>query len=105
MVSYLVAWRRREIGVRVAMGARPGQVRQLVLSESVILAGFGIFIGLIGAALVTGYLESMLFGIRPRDVATFVVMPLFVGVLTIIASLLPANRAAHIDPLLVLREE
>ncbi|MFN7932459.1 MAG: ABC transporter permease [Bryobacteraceae bacterium] len=105
VVSYLVNWRRKEIGIRVAMGARPMQVQRLILTESVGLAAASIVLGLAGAAALTRYLESMLYGVKPGDSATFLAMPIFLAALAIGASLVPAARAARLDPVQVLRED
>jgi len=105
VISYLVSWRRREIGIRIAMGARPAQVRRLILNESLTLAAIAIALGLAGASALTRYLQSMLHGVTPQDATVFVAMPLLLGTLAIAASLLPASKAAQLDPVSVLRED
>jgi len=75
VMSYSVAQRTREIGVRVALGARKAQVITLVLGQSAVLTVVGIAIGLSGAAMLSRYLEGLLFGVTPLDPITYAVMP------------------------------
>lgn len=105
VISYLVSWRRREIGIRIAIGARPAAVRRLILNESLTLAAVAIALGLAGAASLTRYLQSMLYGVTPQDTAVFLAMPLLLGTLAVAASVLPASKAAQLDPVTVLRED
>jgi len=105
VLSYLVTRRTREIGIRMAMGARPGEVRRLVLEESFVLAAMAVVVGLGGAWALTRYLQSMLYGVTPLDGVTFAVMPVLLVALAIMASMVPAWRASRIDPMAALREE
>jgi putative ABC transport system permease protein len=96
--------RRREIGVRLALGARPDQVRRLFLVEGFRLAVAGT-IGGIPAALGFGrWAASLLFGVEPADPATLVCVTLAIGAVAVLATYLPAARASRLDPLAVLRE-
>jgi ABC-type antimicrobial peptide transport system permease subunit len=105
VLAYSVAGRTREIGIRVALGARRADVLRLVLGDIAILTAAGIVAGLMGAAAVTRYLRSMLFGLTPLDPFTFAAAAvLFAGVATL-AAFLPARRAAEVDPLVALRCE
>jgi putative ABC transport system permease protein len=105
VLSYLVTRRTREIGIRIAMGAQPGEVRRLVVGESVVLAALAVVVGLCGAWTLTRYLQSMLYGVTALDAATFAVMPIVLVTLAIASSVLPAWRASRIDPMAALREE
>ena len=105
VLSYLVTRRTREIGIRIAMGAQPREVRRLVVGESAVLAAMAVVVGLGGAWALTRYLQSMLYGVTARDGMTFAVMPVVLVALAMAASLLPAWRASRIDPMAALREE
>ena len=105
VLSYLVTRRTREIGIRIAMGAQPREVRRLVVGESVVLAALAVVAGLAGAWALTRYLQSMLYGVTALDAATFAVMPIVLVTLAITSSVLPAWRASRIDPMAALREE
>jgi putative ABC transport system permease protein len=105
VIAYSVAQRTQEIGVRLALGATPWGVVRMVLGQGGRLAVVGIALGLGGAAGLTRFLERMLFGVAPLDAVTFASTALGLGVITIVASLIPAWRAARIDPVTVLREE
>jgi putative ABC transport system permease protein len=105
VVSYSVAQRTREIGVRVALGAHVPAILRLVVGQGLELACIGIATGVIVSLATTGILSSVLLGVAPRDP---LVIAGVIGVLTIVvgvASLVPARRAARIDPLLSLRAE
>jgi putative ABC transport system permease protein len=105
VMAYSVAQRTREIGVRVALGAGRRDVMRLVLRRSLALTAVGIAIGIGGAAGLTRYLESLLFGLRPLDPATFTVVACTFAAVAMLASYLPAQRAASVDPLVALRYE
>jgi putative ABC transport system permease protein len=105
VLSYLVTRRTREIGIRIAMGAQAGEVRRMVVRESMVLAVLAVLAGLGGAWGLTRYLQSMLYGVTPLDGATFAVMPVLLLALAIAASVVPAGRASRIDPMAALREE
>jgi predicted lysophospholipase L1 biosynthesis ABC-type transport system permease subunit len=103
VLAYAVSQRRREIGVRVALGASPRSVLRLILAQGMFLSIAGVVIGAIGAALLTRSMESVLFGIEPSDPWTFAQV---IGVLlatAAFASWLPARRALAIDPVTALR--
>jgi len=105
VMSYLVARRTRELGIRIAMGARPEHVRALVVGETFVLAAVAVIGGLAGAWALTQFLERLLYGVKPLDAVTFSVMPLVLMLVAVGASLIPAIRAARIDPIAALREE
>jgi ABC-type antimicrobial peptide transport system permease subunit len=105
VVGYAVAQRTREIGIRMALGARRSQVTRLILGESAMSIGIGIALGLVSAVGVTRYLARLLFGLTPLDGATFVAVPLAVVAVALLASYVPVRRAARIDPLMAIRHE
>jgi putative ABC transport system permease protein len=105
VLTHAVVRRTREIGVRMALGARRGDVLAQVLWEGMKLTSVGILIGLAGAFVLTRLLRSQLFGISPTDPATFVVVPLLLAMVALLACWLPARRAARIDPMVALRYE
>jgi putative ABC transport system permease protein len=102
-ISYLVGQRTPEIGVRVALGAQAGRIRWLILREALEVAAAGLALGLLGAVGLTRWLSSLLFEVNPLDPATFLSVPLLILGLTLMASYLPADRAARIDPLVALQ--
>ena len=105
VMAYSVAQRRREIGIRMALGARPGDVRGLVVGQALRMGASGLAIGLAGAAAASRVLGSLLFGVGPHDPATFAgVSATLVGVL-LVAAYLPARRATRVDPITALRTE
>ena len=105
VLAYSVAQRRREIGIRMALGARPAAVVRLVLGESSKMIGFGIAGGLAAASLMTRGLASLLFGVAPLDPATFAGTAAVLAVVGLLACGIPARRAANVDPAEALRGE
>jgi predicted permease len=104
-MSYLVARRTREIGIRMAMGARQADVLRMVLGETGRLVAMAVAIGLAGAWGVTRYIRSMLYGVSELDPATFVLTSVLLAMIVVVASLGPARRAVRIDPMAALRDE
>jgi predicted permease len=105
VMSYSVTQRSRELGVRIALGARQSDVLRLVLRQGMSLALVGIAIGVGAALLLTRLIQSQLFGVRASDPLTFVAVALLLGGTALIANLVPALRAMRVDPAVVLREE
>jgi predicted permease len=105
VLSYAVAQRRREVGIRVALGAAPRSVQTLFVYRGMVLAGIGIVIGAAAAAALTRLMSSLLFGVTPIDAATFVAAAVFLAVAALLASYIPARRAATIDAMQTLRAE
>jgi ABC-type antimicrobial peptide transport system permease subunit len=105
LLSYAVAKRRREIGLRMALGAARGEVLGLVLRQAGGLVVVGLILGLAGAAVVQHALASMLFGIRPGDPAFILIAAGLVVVAGLAAAYAPALRAASVDPAQALRSE
>ena len=103
VTSYYVTQRTHEIGVRMALGAQVVDVLRLVLRRAMVLAAIGITIGVAGAVAVTRYLTSLLFGVKPIDVVTFVGVAVILALVVLVACLVPARRATRIDPLEALR--
>jgi len=105
LMSYTVAQRTREIGIRMALGAQRSEVMTGVLGQSAIVIVIGVGVGLGGAAGLTSYLEGMLFGLTPLDPATFAAASMLFVVVALVASFVPARRATMVDPLVALRTE
>ena len=105
VMSYAVGERMREFGLRMALGATPGSLLSLVLKNGLLLAGWGIVVGLILATAVTRLLASFLYNVSPFDPVTFIGVPLLLGAIAIVAALLPARRAMQADPCITLRSE
>ena len=105
VVSYAISQRRREIGIRVALGAAHGKVRRMFVRQALVLVGMGVAIGLVAALGLTRLMESELFGVGPLDPLSYVSVSLMLILTAMIASDLPARRAARVDPLVALRYE
>lgn len=105
LISYSVAQRTREIGIRMALGAQRRSVFGMVLGLGARLAGLGIAIGLGAAFGVTRLIASFLYGVKARDAVTFVAVPLFLVAVALLACYIPARRAMRVDPLTALRHE
>jgi ABC-type antimicrobial peptide transport system permease subunit len=97
--------RRREIGIRIALGARPGQVQTMVLGRAMRVAAGGLAIGLVGAMLATRFLENLLFDASPIDLGVYLAVSLALLAATLLSSWIPARRATRIDPSSALRAE
>jgi predicted permease len=105
VMSYSVSRRTREIGIRIALGAQLGAVHRLILRQGMVLTVIAMALGLPAAFAVAGLLSSFLYGIRPHDAITFTLVPLFLALVALAASWLPAQRASRIDPQSALRYE
>jgi len=105
VLSYAVAQRTAEIGIRMALGAAHSQVRRLVLLEGMRPALAGVILGIIGAAWATQFLRTLLFGVSTRDPATFIAVPVLLLSVAIAACAIPAWRATRVDPATALRSE
>src|SRR5262249_61652568 len=100
-----VGQRRGEMGVRMALGARVADVLRLVVGEAARMAGLGIVIGIAAAAALTRLMSALLFGVGPHDPATFAAVAAALFAIALAAALVPAWRAARIDPAVALRRE
>jgi len=105
VLAYSVSQRTREIGIRMALGARRGEVLRLVMGQGALVAGVGLAVGLFGAAAVTRYLQALLFGLTPLDVVTFAGVALVFAAVAALACYVPAMRAIRINPANALRAE
>src|SRR5262249_47326610 len=105
VLSYAVAQRSREIGVRTALGAQTRDIVGLVLKQAIAIALVGVVVGLWAAAVLTKYLSTFLYGVGRYDALSFAVVAIAVTAVAAIACVVPARRAANVDPLLVLRAD
>jgi len=105
VISLLVTRRRQEIGIRIALGARPASILNMVLRRGLTLAGVGVAAGLVAAILLTRVVTSLLYGVSRFDVTTFAAVPLILAAVALLACLIPASRAASLNPVAALREE
>ena len=105
VMSYAVSRRTREIGIRMALGARSGNVAGLVVRQGMVLALIAMGLGWPVAWMLSHFASSFLYGIKPHDLVTFVAVPIFLGAIALIACWLPARRAASVDPVQALRTE
>jgi ABC-type antimicrobial peptide transport system permease subunit len=104
VLSYNVAQRRREIGVRAALGALPRDIVRLTVGQGLLMCGGGLVVGLAAAFWLVKYLEGLLWGVSARDPLSYAAVPLVLLAATAIACWVPARRAARIDPLIALRQ-
>jgi predicted permease len=105
VLAYDVSQRTREIGMRSAIGASRGQIAALILRQGLWKGGIGVVLGLIGAVLLSSSMTTLLFNVRPTDPAVYAAVSLVLIAVALLASYLPARRAARIDPLIALRDE
>jgi predicted permease len=104
LLAFMVGQRSREIGLRMALGARPADILKLIVTKGVVLAGVGIIAGVILSASTASMMASLLYGVRPHDPAVFVVVPLLLFAVAVLASYVPAWRATKVDSMTALRE-
>jgi putative ABC transport system permease protein len=105
VISYDVSQRTNEIGIRMALGAQPEDVRRMILGQGGRLAVYGIVAGLLGASILTRWMGSMLFGVNPTDAATFAGISISLAAVALAASYLPSRRAMALQPVTALRHE
>jgi predicted permease len=104
LLAYMVGQRSREIGIRMALGAGRGGVLKLFLQKGMVLAGLGVVAGMVVSASTASLMGSLLYGVRPHDPAVFVIVPVLLFAIAVLASYLPARRATKVDPIIALRE-
>jgi putative ABC transport system permease protein len=105
VVSFSVAERTHELGLRVALGATPRNLLGLVLSDGLRLVGIGVALGLTSAFGLARFLESQLFGVTAHDPGTFIMVPVLLITAAVLGCLIPARRATRIDPMTALRTQ
>jgi putative ABC transport system permease protein len=105
VMSYVVSFRTREMGIRLALGAQPGEVRWMVSRQGLVVAALGIVVGLGGAILLTRFLAALLFEVDPTDPAILAMAAIFLMAVAAAASWLPARRAAALEPARILRAD
>ncbi|MBA3295412.1 MAG: FtsX-like permease family protein, partial [Acidobacteria bacterium] len=105
VLSYSVSQRVQEIGVRLALGAERSHVLKLIVGQGVKLAGMGVIGGLAGAAAVTPVIRTLLFNVTPTDPLSFAGVAVFLTLVAMLASYIPARRAMAVDPIVALRND
>ena len=105
VISYSVAQRTKEFGVRMALGAQRADVLGIVLRSGMLLTIIALVVGLGGAFLLTRFLSTLLFGVTPTDPFTFVAVSILLGSIAFLATYIPARRATKVDPMVALRYE
>jgi putative ABC transport system permease protein len=105
VVSFSVAERTREMGVRIALGASPRNLLTLVMAEGLSLAALGVALGLMAAFGMTRFMQALLFGVAAHDATTFVLVPVVLFAAAAAGCMVPARRAMRVDPMMTLRSE
>jgi ABC-type antimicrobial peptide transport system permease subunit len=105
VISYAVSQRTREIGIRMALGAKNSELKWMFVRSALLLTAVGVAIGIGTAAALTQFMKSLLFGISPLDPVTYISVPFVLGASAALASYLPARRAAAVNPMEALRAE
>jgi len=105
VIAYIVSQRRREVGIRMALGAQGESVQRIFVTRGLSLAAIGLVLGLIGAAALMRLLASQLFGVNPYDPMTYFAVTAGLGLVALVATWLPARQATRIDPMVALRAE
>ncbi len=105
VMSYTVTQHTREIGIRMALGAQPRAILKLVVGRGLVLVSTGAVIGVLASFGLTRFIENMLFGVTPTDPLTFTAIVLLLGLVALLACLIPAQRAMRVDPIVVLRHQ
>jgi ABC-type antimicrobial peptide transport system permease subunit len=104
LLAYMVGQRSREIGLRLALGAGRADILKLILQKGIVLAAVGVIAGVILSASTASMMASLLYGVRPRDPAVFLIVPLLLLAVAVLASYIPAWRATKVDPMAALRD-
>jgi predicted lysophospholipase L1 biosynthesis ABC-type transport system permease subunit len=105
LLAYAVAQRKREIGIRMALGARLADIRGLIGRQVCLMVACGVAAGILGALMAGKWIGALLYGVSPHDPASLALSALFVALVSVAASVLPSHRATHVDPAKALRED
>jgi ABC-type antimicrobial peptide transport system permease subunit len=105
LLSYEVAWRTRELGIRMALGAQSRDILRLVIGQVVVIVVVGLVVGVVAAVGVTRFMSEILYNVHPNDPATIAAVAALLAVVAFVACYLPARRAIHTDPIVALRHE
>jgi predicted permease len=105
LLSYEVAWRTRELGIRMALGAQPRDILRLVVRQVIAIVAIGLAVGIAAALGLTRFMSELLYNVRPNDPATIAGVAALLAVVALVACYLPARRAIHTDPIIALRHE
>ena len=105
VMTYTFSRRTNEIGIRMAMGAQRSDILRIAVGEGALVVAIGVVSGLVGSAILTRFLQSMLFNVKPTDPITYGAISVLLTVVTLLACLVPAHRATRVDPLIALRHE
>lgn len=105
VISYTVAQHTREIGIRMALGAQPSAILKLIVGRGLVLVSVGVVIGVLASFGLTRFIEHMLFNVTPTDPLTFAMIVVLLGLVALLACLIPAQRAMRVDPIVVLRSQ
>src|SRR5262249_32962184 len=105
VMAYSVSQRTREIGIRLAIGARQSDVSTMVMRRGLLLTGAGVVVGIVLGAVLTRWLQSQLFGVQPSDPLTMAAVLVLMTAVAAVATYVPARRAARVDPVTVLRSQ
>ncbi len=105
VMSYSVSHRTREVGIRMALGAQIAEVQNLIIRQGMLLSTVAVVLGLAAALAIAILFNAFLYGVKPHDLVTFTIVPLFLVPVTFLACCIPSRRAARVDPLTALRHE
>ena len=105
VLSQLVTARRREIGVRMALGARASQILASITAQAALVTSVGLALGIAASFALARFTTALVFGVTPHDATTFTIVPLVLAAVAAIAAIVPAQRAARVDPMRALRED
>jgi len=105
LIAFTVRTQAHDNGIRIALGARPGEIVRKTVGQGLLLAGIALPVGLLGAAFLTRFIEGLLYGVNPIDLVTYAGIPLLLVLVALAASFIPARRASRVDPLVALRSE
>jgi putative ABC transport system permease protein len=105
VMAYTFSRRTNEIGIRMAMGAQRGDILRIAVGEGAMIVVFGVTAGLMGSLILTRFLQTMLFDVKPNDPITFAAISGLLAAVTLAACFVPARRATRVDPLVALRHE